>query len=85
MTSSLTNTTGSTSTPHLRCGDARGLRHVLTRMRDKARQGESRECELLRDVAVDARQNLERSFRIRLGLDPLQKRNDLGEFDKLEK
>lgn len=34
-------------------------------------------------MARDARQNLERSFRERLGYKAHQKRNDLGRYDKI--
>jgi hypothetical protein len=47
-----------------------------------ARQGDVEKCRLLIDTARDARQNLECSFRIRLGYAALQKRRHLGEYDK---
>jgi hypothetical protein len=62
--------------------DARGLRLVLDRMLDRGRLGRVQECEALVPTARDARQNLERSFRLRLGGEPLQDRNALGEFDR---
>jgi hypothetical protein len=62
--------------------DARGLRAVLDDMLKEARRGNRAACESLIKVARSARQNLERSFRIRLEYDPLQERRDLGEYDR---
>jgi hypothetical protein len=62
--------------------DARGLRHVLDDMLRFGREGNSQKCDELMQLARSARQNLERSFRIRLKYDPLQKRRDLGTYDK---
>lgn len=63
--------------------ELRGLRHVLDDMYKYAEEGNGVKCQDLSDVARDARQNLERSFRERLRYAPLQKRNLLGEYDKL--
>jgi hypothetical protein len=65
--------------------EARGLRDVLDDMFALAKSGDEEQCELLVDTARDARQNLERAFRQRLGLDPHQKRNPLGKYDKVER
>jgi hypothetical protein len=62
--------------------DVRGLRHVLEEMLTTAQAGQVVECEALADIARDARQNLQRSFRRRLGHWPLQHRRDLGAYDK---
>lgn len=65
--------------------EARGLRHVLDDMLECGRRRDVKGAEALADTARDARQNLERSFRIRLGYQPLQKRRPLGKYDKLGK
>jgi hypothetical protein len=62
--------------------DARALRKVLDDLLKAAQQGSVVNCEGLVGTARDARQNLERSFRIRLGYPPLQKRRPLGKYDK---
>jgi hypothetical protein len=62
--------------------DARGLRLVLDRMLDYSKLGSVQECDALIATARAARQNLERSFRLRLGGEELQDRKDLGEFDR---
>jgi hypothetical protein len=54
--------------------DARALRRVLDELLKAGQQGDMAECELLVESARKARQNLERSFRLRLGHDPLQDR-----------
>src|SRR5439155_1212688 len=46
--------------------DARVLRNVLDHMLKEAKRGNAGECETLAKTARSARQNLERSFRIRL-------------------
>ncbi|MFB4269191.1 hypothetical protein [Nonomuraea sp. GTA35] len=61
--------------------DVRALRRVLEDMLKHARQHDSGTCGNLVEVARDARQNLERSFRIRLGYEPLQRRKDLKAYD----
>jgi hypothetical protein len=63
--------------------EARGLRDVLEHLLAAAQQGDKEECEHLSKLARDARQNLERSFRARLGQRPLQRRRPLGRFDKV--
>ncbi|APX02014.1 hypothetical protein [Arthrobacter sp. QXT-31] len=63
--------------------ELRALRHILDDMLKYAELGAFRECESLTKTARDARQNLERSLRRRLGHPPLQRRNFLGEkYDK---
>jgi hypothetical protein len=62
--------------------EARSLRKILDDLLAAALRGEVEKCRLLIDTARDARQNLERSFRIRLGYTPLQKRRCLGKYDK---
>jgi hypothetical protein len=62
--------------------DARALRHVLDDMLDSGREGNAEKCERLMKLARSARQNLERSFRIRLKNKPLQSHRDLGKYDK---
>ena len=62
--------------------DARALRHVLDDMLDSGRKGNIKECKDLMELARSARQNLECSFRIRLGNEPLQSRRYLGKYDK---
>lgn len=62
--------------------DARGLRSVLDAMLKQAKLGNKNGTDDLSETARNARQNLQRSFRIRLGYDPLQDRNPLGMFDK---
>jgi hypothetical protein len=63
--------------------EVRGLRHVLDTMLEKGRTGDAAECQTLFQTARDARQNLERSFRKRLGHEALQPRRPLGPFDKV--
>jgi hypothetical protein len=62
--------------------DLRGLRSVLDDMLEYAQAGAGEECDALVRTAKWARQNLERSFRLRLGNEPLQKRRNLGKYDK---
>lgn len=62
--------------------DARGLRKILDDMLNSARSGDAPGCEQLAGHARAARQNLERSFRVRLGHEPLQERRDLGKYDR---
>jgi hypothetical protein len=62
--------------------DARGLRDVLDDMLDLARRGQAAECRAAVKLARHARQNLERSFRMRLGYAPHQERQPLGKYDK---
>jgi hypothetical protein len=61
--------------------EARGLRRVLGAMLQEAQLGNAEKCEALAKVAQKARQNLERSFRMELGHEPLQARRRLGEYD----
>ena len=63
--------------------EVRGLRDVLDRMLEEARAGHTVECSKLAKTARDARQNLERSFRQRLGYEAHQQRRPLGTFDKV--
>lgn len=65
--------------------ELRALRHVLDVMLEKAEAGVAEDCIPLTRKARDARQNLERMLRIRLGYEPLQERNDLKEYDKKDK
>jgi hypothetical protein len=67
--------------------DVRGLRDVLDDMLRFGRQGGAdgaAQCSQLAEIAKEARQNLERSFRLLLDHKPLQKRNPLGKYDKGE-
>ena len=64
--------------------ELRALRNVLDDMLKYAEPGAVQECELLRNTAKLARQNLERSLRQRLGHLPLQDRKPLGKYDKVE-
>jgi hypothetical protein len=64
--------------------EARGLRDVLGDMLKAANEGDNEECQRLGKVARKARQNLERSLRIRLGHEVHQRRRNLGEYDKVE-
>jgi len=57
--------------------DARSLRDVLDDMLKAAQGGDTEAAEQLFELARDARQNLERSFRARLGHEVLQARRDL--------
>jgi hypothetical protein len=62
--------------------EARGLRDVLDHMLEYARAG--RNVDQLGELARDARQNLERTFRERLGQKPHQRRRPLGKpYDKV--
>jgi hypothetical protein len=54
--------------------DARALRRVLDELLKAGQKGDTAECERLVESARKARQNLERSFRLRLEHDPLQNR-----------
>lgn len=64
--------------------ELRRLRRVLDAMCKYATEGNNAKCQSLSDDARHARQNLERSFRIRLGYEPLQDRKRLDEeYDKL--
>lgn len=62
--------------------ELRGLRNVLDDMLELAQTGAALECEALTKTARNARQNLERSFRLRLGHEPLQPRRSLDKYDK---
>ncbi|MFI6437280.1 hypothetical protein [Streptomyces sp. NPDC050759] len=62
--------------------DVRGLRKILDAMLERARRGDAAGCAKLVGKARAARQNLERSFRDRLGHEPLQERKALGEYDR---
>jgi hypothetical protein len=64
--------------------EVRGLRHVLDEMLEFADKGRVEDFRKSVDVARDARQNLERSFRERLGYAPLQPRRNLGRYDKVD-
>ncbi|MEU6882918.1 hypothetical protein [Streptomyces sp. NPDC046712] len=66
--------------------DVRALREVLDHMRDLGKKGEAKQCRALRKTdARNARQNLERSFRVLLDHDPLQDRKPInGKYDKGE-
>jgi len=63
--------------------EVRGLRDVLDHMLDDAKVG--RNVDKLGELARDARQNLERRFRERLGDLPHQERRPLGVYDKVER
>lgn len=63
--------------------ELRGLRVVLDDMLERAREGDAQVCQELTKTARRARQNLERSFRMRLGHEPLQERRPLGSYDKM--
>jgi hypothetical protein len=65
--------------------EARGLRDILDKMLEFAQAGQADECRSLVKVARSARQNLERSFRERLGYVAHQSRRPLGEYDKIER
>jgi transcriptional regulator GlxA family with amidase domain len=62
--------------------ELRGLRSVLDDMHAHAEKGESQACEGLVKSARATRQNLERSFRARLGHEPLQERKATQGYDK---
>jgi hypothetical protein len=62
--------------------DARALRSILDDMVKVARGGNAERCKELYEVARRGRQNLERSFRSRLGYDPLHDKRDLGPYNK---
>jgi hypothetical protein len=63
--------------------EARGLRHVLDDMLEAAQEGDADRANELYELARAARQNLERSFRARLGHEVLQKRKPLSApYDK---
>ncbi|MDR6862679.1 hypothetical protein [Phycicoccus sp. 3266] len=62
--------------------ELRSLRAVLDDMVQAAASGDLDQCTQLAGVARDARQNLERSFRARLGHEPLQDRHPLGRYEK---
>jgi hypothetical protein len=64
--------------------EARSLRDILDKMLEHGRNGNRTECEGLVKTARSARQNLERSFRVQLLHEPLQRRKTLGEYDKSE-
>lgn len=63
--------------------EARGLRSILSSMLRAAERKDGTNARRLRSLARDARQNLERSFRTRLGYEVLQDRQPLGAFDKI--
>jgi hypothetical protein len=64
--------------------ELRRLRKVLDAMCQYAKEGDDAKCQSLSDAARHTRQNLERSFRERLGYAPLQDRKPLDEeYDKL--
>jgi lactoylglutathione lyase len=65
--------------------EARGLRDALGRTLELAQSGHLAGCRDAAGLARDARQNLERSFRQRLGHKPHQCRRNLREFDKVER
>jgi hypothetical protein len=62
--------------------DARSLRGVLDKMRECALSGNGDACQGLVETAKHARQNLERSLRVRLGHTTLQARKNVGEYDR---
>src|SRR5216683_2080061 len=62
--------------------EVRGLRDILDAMLRLGHEGQRQECQSLVELARDARQNLERSFRQRLGYVGHQERRSLGKFDK---
>jgi hypothetical protein len=62
--------------------DARALRNVLDDMLAAGREGDIELCQALLKTARSARQNLEGSFRERLGYTRLQSRRDLGQYDR---
>jgi hypothetical protein len=62
--------------------EARGLRRVLDEMLKAAEDGDANKAKELYDLARDARQNLERSLRARLGHEALQDRQELGMYDR---
>lgn len=62
--------------------DMRSLRHILDDMLKYANLGNVANCERLAELAKHARQNLEQSFRTRLGHKPLQDRKDVGGYFK---
>ena len=64
--------------------EARTLRHVLDGLLKAARKGHATKAADLAEDARNARQNLERSFRTRLGYDALQCRQPIAaKYDKL--
>jgi hypothetical protein len=64
--------------------EARGLRHVLDDMLKTAQEHQTADAQHLSDLARDARQNLEGSFRLRLGYEVLQERKGLPHpYDKM--
>ena len=64
--------------------EARGLRDVLDAMLELATEGDTLGCKRLVKIARDARQNVERRLRERLGYESLQTRRSLGKYDKVE-
>lgn len=67
--------------------DARSLRDILDDLLAAARttphtEATAKKCAALATYARHARQNLERSFRLRLGHQPLQDRKDVGRYLK---
>jgi hypothetical protein len=62
--------------------DAQSLREVLEDLREDALLGDRNKCNDLGETARLARQNLEGSFRARLGYEPHQTKNDLGKYNK---
>ena len=61
--------------------DARTLRRVLDAMLEAAEARHADKAGELSEIAKHARQNLERSFRVRLGHEALQKRKPAGEYE----
>lgn len=64
--------------------ELRRLRRILGAMKSSAQKRDAASCDELFELARDARQNLEGSFRKRLGYSPLVERNDLGKYDRLK-
>ncbi|MEO6700978.1 MAG: hypothetical protein ABI140_05185 [Jatrophihabitantaceae bacterium] len=64
--------------------DLRKLRRVLGAMKRAARRADVERCDELFELARDARQNLEDTFRIELGHERLHaRRNPLGRYDNV--
>jgi hypothetical protein len=64
--------------------DLRKLRRVLGSMKRAARRAEVGRCDELFELARDARQNLEGTFREELGHERLLPRRPLGKYDDLK-
>ena len=64
--------------------EVRGLRDLLDDLLKAAREGDAAEAKRLFKLARKARQNLERSFRTRLGYEVFRARKPLGDYDKVK-